>query len=122
MSIVKAVFESLDRAELASIRVKSECKSVRHIDFGKEPAPRRFSSVGEAGGPEATSTKLVDYSNIPVPYNGNDPFSQANSYYGFFEPKPTTTRLTVQLDSSEIKSCLSLLKTIGGKNAEIVSD
>lgn len=123
MSIVKAVFESLDMAELASLRLKSELKTIRHVDLTDEPYPSPTSSIGDAFNQTAADTRFADYYNYPVSYNENDPFLPRNSQYGYYEPRQrTATRITVQLDYTEIKSCFSLLRSIGGTKIDILSD
>lgn len=123
MSIVKAVFESLDLAELASLRLKSELKTVRHVDLASEPYPSDESSVKDAFNQPSANTRFADYYNYPVSYNHNRPMAPENSAYGYYEPQQrTATRVTVQLGSPEIKSCMSLLRSIGGTKIALVSD
>ena len=107
MSLVRATFDSIDLAELASLRLKTELKTVRHVDFASEPYPQL-----------AAESRLADYFQVPVAYNDNEAFSMSNAYEPEFR---TTTRVTVQLDGSEAKACMSLLRSIGGTKVSLVS-
>lgn len=108
MSLVRATFDSIDLAELASLRLKTELKTVRHVDFATEASAKI-----------AAESHLADYFQVPVAYNEYDPYSLSRNY----EPEiRSTTRVTVHLDGSEAKTCMSLLRSIGGTKVALVSD
>jgi len=123
MPLVKAIFDSIDLAELASLRLKSELKTVRHVDFASEPYPQATSAVKEAFGQTAANTRFADYYNYPVSYNENSPTDMSNAQYGYYEPDArTVTRVTVSLSESEVKPCMSLLRSIGGTKVSLQSE
>lgn len=125
MSKISASFNSIDGAEIAAMRVKRTLKSVKNVSM----SDARLNAGGFEGYPEyfnqtAADTRFADYYNYGMQFNSFAPYgTPRHSKYGYFEPyEKTDTRITVELDSTELKSCQSLLLSMGGTKINIISD
>ena len=126
MSKVYASFDSIDAAGIASMRLKSSLKTIKDIDVRDDP-----SAIGRGGNGNdyfldgsSADTRFGDYFNYGMQFNNFGPFSSPwHREYGYFEPKlRSDTRVTVSVDSSEIKTCQSILRSLGGTKINIISD
>ncbi len=125
MSKVSAAFDSVDTAGVAAMRLKSslstlsnvEMRDDRDFDDGSQNYPEYFNQT-------AADTRFADYYNYGMQFNSFGPYASPwHSKYGYFEPlQRSDTRLTATVDSSEIKKCQSVLRSMGGTKINITSD
>ena len=123
MSKISANFDSIDGAEIAVMRLKRTLKTIKDVSL----SDARKTVKGHEGYPDyfnqtAADTRFADYYNYGMQYNSFAPYgSPRHSKYGYFEPyEKTDTKVTVELDSTELKSCQSLFLSMGGTKINII--
>lgn len=126
MTKVSAAFDSVDMAGIAAMRLKSSLKTLDGIEMTDD---RKFENDDQKDrdyflNQASANSRINDYYNYGMQFNSFGPFSSPwHSEYGYFEPQQRSdTRLIARVDSTEIKKCQSVLRSLGGTKIDISSD